>query len=289
MRGLAKHAPVRCRWPLLVNGGRHFQIIDLDVGAGAVLRTKIHALEHEVFRRIWKASQSFHSTKRIAAQLAQRNGPLVKLRLVRQCLNRDIGTADTLGRTGIIAGLKTKLEAETRKAFPRRSHPGRAGSNVQGAGVRQRIAQIKYLLSVGRYNQDMGRDRGHVRPGRAGSIGHLSPLVAVSGSGARTGFQVFKMGPARIDFGRDHLFGRSLLSWAQRGDVARAQIHRNPVVADRRTFAPHGGLEQRGATEFAVILELHGRHLQHVRTVFKTLFGAGLRRQIGGQIVGQPE
>ena len=66
-------------------------------------------------------------------------------------------------------------------------------------------------------------------------------------------------------------------------------LHRDNVMNGFWTNTVHCGSLERLETDFTVKLKLHGRHLQHLRTVLEAVLGCCFRRQTTCQVIGQAE
>ena len=64
-------------------------------------------------------------------------------------------------------------------------------------------------------------------------------------------------------------------------------LHRDNVTNGFRTRTVHGRSFECLETDFTVKLKLHGRHLQHLRTVLEAILGCRFRRQTTCQLIGQ--
>ncbi len=69
----------------------------------------------------------------------------------------------------------------------------------------------------------------------------------------------------------------------------RRLLHADPPEEGGGPVAPHGCLEQRLSTEFAVGGELNGRQMQHFRAVVKSVLRRGLGRQVVCKFVGESQ
>ena len=66
-------------------------------------------------------------------------------------------------------------------------------------------------------------------------------------------------------------------------------VHSDSIEHHFWAFAANGCFFQGAASQLPVLLELLDRHLQHLRAVFKAVFGCGFWRQVLGKIVGKPQ
>ena len=286
-----KNARVRCGRPLFQHRRDDLRVINHQRHrrAGGVA-------QFDEFGRVRQLPKLLGVAECVARNLSQRHVPMIKARLARRRIDGEVMSANLHGHARVVARLIPEMQPQGRQFFTLDRFLRRPNAHAHDARVRQSVAHIDDKLLVSRHHQYIRRNRRYGRP-----FGHRLPrvlraVVRPLGLHALPGHQILEVRPARVQ--REflllrlqhflhrqplllHFFARAL----HRGRVLRLKAFREPAHAQsimhrRRPVAAHCGQLQCPPGLSAVLRELPGGHLQHVRAVLEAIFRGGFWRQI---------